>query len=85
MLHLDPCVQAILTPPQLQRFRSVCGMTDVPLTADFTGWHKHVLLAPDRVFLFPRNPLYVASLEHELAVYATLSQVQYRAQPCLTC
>jgi len=79
----DPNVYAVLTPWQLERFRDLFGLAGTPLTADFTGWHKHVLVAPDRVFLFPRNHLYVPDLEHELAVYAAFSRSRIEALPCL--
>jgi aminoglycoside phosphotransferase (APT) family kinase protein len=82
MARLGP-VDAVLIPPQLERFRAVTEIGDVPLQADFGGWNKHVLLAPDRVFLFPRHPDNVDWFERELAVYEALEPAELAVVPRL--
>jgi aminoglycoside phosphotransferase (APT) family kinase protein len=68
----DP-VWAVLIPPRLERFRQLTGLGDAALTVDFTGWNKFVLLAGERVFLFPREQENVAWFEHETAVCRALA------------
>src|SRR5712691_1745428 len=63
---------AVLIPPRLARFRTLVEVGDAPLTVDFTGWNKYVLLTDDRAFLFPRQADNVESLERELLAYRTL-------------
>jgi aminoglycoside phosphotransferase (APT) family kinase protein len=50
-------VAAILTPPQLKRFREITGVTEAlaEFETDFDGWSKLALLTKDRAFLFPRR------------------------------
>src|SRR5207248_4037345 len=61
-----------LIKPQLEHFRELCGLDDIPLTATFEGWHRHAILSPDRVFLFPRDRSRVPSLLREAAVLEAL-------------
>ena len=68
----DRCLRAVLIEPQLARFRRLCGLEGVPLTTSFEGWHRHAVLAPDRVFLFPRDRSRVAGLRREAAVLRAL-------------
>lgn len=68
----DHCLNAVLIEPQLERFRRLCGLEGVPLTTSFEGWHRHAVLAPDRVFLFPRDRSRVAGLRREAAVLQAL-------------
>ncbi len=79
-LNGDP-LWAVLIPPRLERFRQLAGLGDAPLTTDLTGWNKYVLLAGDRVFLFPREQENVAWLEHELAVYQGLTAGGFTLAP----
>jgi len=67
----DP-LWAVLRPPQLARFRALADLGDVPLTVDFTGWNKYVVLSSDRAFLFPRRADNVEWFERELAAYRAL-------------
>jgi Phosphotransferase enzyme family len=76
----DP-LWAVLIPPRLERFRALAGLGDAALTADFTGWNKYVLLAGDRVFLFPREPANLEWFEHELAVYRALNAGGFTLAP----
>lgn len=76
----DP-LWAVLIPPRLERFRALTGLGDAALTADFTGWNKFVLLAGDRVFLFPREPANLEWFEHELAVYRALTTGGFTLAP----
>lgn len=63
----DDRLHAVLTEPQLARFRDVCGVPDEPLQADFSGWHRHAIISRDRVFLFPRHRQWVRGLLLEKA------------------
>jgi aminoglycoside phosphotransferase (APT) family kinase protein len=67
----ETAVLAVLVPPQLARFRQVCQV-DGAIEPRFDGYTKHVLLAEDRAFLFPRNHTIVKQLERECDVYATV-------------
>ena len=67
----EEAVAAVLVAPQLTRFRQVCEV-DGPIQPRFDGYTKHVLLAGDRAFLFPRNHTVVDQIERECAVYATV-------------
>jgi aminoglycoside phosphotransferase (APT) family kinase protein len=67
----ETAVGAVLVATQLKRFREVCEV-DGPIEPRFDGATKHVLLAGDRAFLFPRNHTIVAQLERECDVYATV-------------
>ena len=67
----ETAVLAVLIPPQLARFRQVCGVRGA-IEPRFDGHAKHVLLTADRAFLFPRNHTLVTLLERECDVYATL-------------
>jgi aminoglycoside phosphotransferase (APT) family kinase protein len=68
----DDCIQAILIAPQLERFRALCDLDGVRLTTNFDGWHRHAVLAPDRVFLFPRGRSWVPGLRREMVVLKAL-------------
>ena len=76
----DP-LWAVLIPPRLERFRDLTGLGGDTVTTDLTGWNKYVLLAGDRVFLFPRQQENVAWLEHELAVYRALAAGGFTLAP----
>ena len=67
----EAAVAAVLVPNQLERFKELC---DVPGSIEprFEGYTKHVLLADERAFFFPRNHLIVRQLERECEVYATV-------------
>jgi aminoglycoside phosphotransferase (APT) family kinase protein len=68
----DP-LWAVLIPPRLERFRRLAGLGGTALTTDLTGFNKYVLLAGERVFLFPRQQTNVPWFEHELAVGQALA------------
>jgi aminoglycoside phosphotransferase (APT) family kinase protein len=67
----EDAVAAVLVAPQLTRFRQVCEV-DGPIQPRFDGYTKHVLLAGDRAFLFPRNHTVVDQIERECSVYDTV-------------
>ena len=71
-MNNETAVLAVLVPPQLARFRQLCHV-DGPIEPRFDGHTKHVLLADDRAFLFPRNHTLVKLLERECDVYETVS------------
>ena len=76
----DP-LWAVLTPPQLARFRTITGVGDASLAVDFTGWNKYVMLDAERVFLFPRRSANVEWFERELAVYVALATADLPVVP----
>lgn len=75
----DDRLYAVLIEPQLARFREVCGLEQEPLTADFTGFHRHAILSRDRVFLFPRHRTHVRRLLAEQAVLEALAELDVPA------
>ena len=58
----------LLIPPQEAYFRTHFDLDDVALQLITSGWHRLVVTAPDRVFVFPRNHLKVPMIEREAAV-----------------
>ncbi len=65
----EHCVSAVLMPWQLERFCRLFSLQPFELEANFNGWRKHVLLAKDMVFLFPRTPQFLKEFERELGLY----------------
>jgi aminoglycoside phosphotransferase (APT) family kinase protein len=63
---------AVMNPPELARFRVLTGVGDAPLSVNFTGWNKYVVLSDECVFLFPRREINVEWFTRELAVYHSL-------------
>jgi aminoglycoside phosphotransferase (APT) family kinase protein len=76
-------VNAVLAPPQAQRFASVVGADTDRLVLNVTGWNKLVLLDSDRVFLFPRSAIGIEWFERELAAYRSLASTQLTIVPRL--
>jgi hypothetical protein len=76
-------VNAVLAPPQAERFAGVAGVDLSRLALNVTGWNKLVLLDSDRVFLFPRSAIGVEWFERELAVYRALAKTQLGVVPRL--
>ena len=76
-------VNAVLMPPQAERFAAVAGVDLGRLVLNVTGWNKLVLLDSDRVFLFPRSATGVEWFERELAAYRALAQTQLAVVPRL--
>ena len=76
-------VNAVLAPPQAERFAGVAGVDLGRLALNVTGWNKLVLLDSDRVFLFPRSAIGVEWFERELAVYRALAKTQLGVVPRL--
>ena len=67
----DP-IGAVLIPPRAARFRTLTDLGNAHVEVDVTGWNKYAILAPDRVFLFPRAAENVEWFDRELAVYELL-------------
>ncbi len=65
-------LRALLIPPQETSLRSRFGLEDVPLQLITSGWHRLVVAAPDRVFVFPRHQGEVPMLEREADVLSAL-------------
>jgi hypothetical protein len=76
-------VNAVLVPPQAERFASLVGADLGRLVLNVTGWNKLVLLDSDRVFLFPRAAAGVEWFERELAAYQALASTQLTVVPRL--
>jgi hypothetical protein len=69
-------VNAVLIPPQAERFASRAGVDLDRLVLNVSGWNKLVLVDSDRVFLFPRSAIGVEWFERELAAYRALAGAQ---------
>lgn len=76
-------VNAVLAPPQAERFASLVGVDLDRLVLNVSGWNKLVLLDSDRAFLFPRSAIGVEWFERELAAYRALAGVQLSVVPRL--
>ena len=76
-------VNAVLIPPQLERFVALVGVEAETLEVNVTGWNKLVLVADDRVFLFPRAATAVEWFERELAAYRALEETGLTVVPRL--
>ena len=76
-------VNALLVPPQAERFASLVGVDPDRLVLNVTGFNKLVLLGPDRVFLFPRAAAGVEWFERELAAYRALGTTRLSVVPRL--
>ena len=68
----DERLHAVLIEPQLERFRSLHELHGVPLTVTFEGWHRHAILTPERVFLFPRDRSRVPGLRRDASTLRAL-------------
>ena len=74
---------AVLVPPQAERFASLVGVDTGGLTLNVSGWNKLVLMDSDRVFLFPRSAIGVEWFERELAAYRALAAARLSVVPRL--
>ena len=76
-------VNAVLVPPQAERFASLVGVDTGRLVLNVSGWNKLVLMDSDRVFLFPRSAIGVEWFERELAAYRALAGARLSVLPRL--
>lgn len=76
-------VNAVLVPPQAERFALAANVDPARLALNVTGWNKLVLLDSHRVFLFPRSATGVEWFERELAAYRALARAPLSVVPCL--
>jgi aminoglycoside phosphotransferase (APT) family kinase protein len=76
-------VNAVLVPPQAERFGSLVGVDAGRLVLNVSGWNKLVLMDADRVFLFPRSATGVEWFERELAAYQALAGARLDVVPRL--
>lgn len=65
-------LEAILIPPQLDLLCKEFNLRVEELEPNFEGWTKHVIMAPECVFLFPRHSRFNEWLEKELEIYGVL-------------
>ena len=61
---MDP-LEGVLHADRLDRFCRRFGLRRDDLDADFSGWHKRAILAPEDVFLFPRHDEDIPLVERE--------------------
>jgi aminoglycoside phosphotransferase (APT) family kinase protein len=80
---IGPAVNAVLVPPQAERFASLAGVDTGRLVLNVSGWNKLVLMDSDRVFLFPRSAIGVEWFERELAAYRALARAGLSVVPSL--
>ena len=72
--HPDDPLLAVVSPPRVERFRKLVGIgPDDPVTADFAGWSKLVILTPDLAVLFPRDHTQVEPLRREVDALRTVA------------
>jgi aminoglycoside phosphotransferase (APT) family kinase protein len=76
-------VNAVLVPPQAERFAALVGADLNLLVLNVSGRNKLVLLDSDRAFLFPRAAAGVEWFERELAVYRALAAARLDVVPHL--
>ena len=76
-------VNAVLIPPQAERFASLTGADVDRLVLNVSGWNKLVLMDADRVFLFPRAADGVEWFERELTAYRALAGAKLNVVPRL--
>jgi len=76
-------LNAVLAPPQAERFAAIIGVDLDRLVLNVTGWNKLVLLDLHRVFLFPRSQIGVEWFEREVAAYQALAEAQLSVVPRL--
>jgi len=76
-------VNAVLVPPQAERFASLVGTDTSRLALNVSGWNKLVLMDTDRVFLFPRSATGVEWFERELTAYRALAEAGLSVVPRL--
>jgi len=79
----EHCIDAVLTPWQLERFCQRFNVAPAELETNFSGWRKHVILSKDRAFLFPRTPQFLKEFRRELALYEALAHVDSLPLPRL--
>jgi aminoglycoside phosphotransferase (APT) family kinase protein len=72
MSEMTDDLRALLIPPQEMSLRSRFGLESAPLRLITSGWHRLVVAAPDRVFVFPRHQGEVPMLEREADVLSAL-------------
>jgi len=80
---IGPAINAVLVPPQAERFAALAGVDPSRLVLNVTGWNKLVLLGSDRVFLFPRSADGLEWFERELAAYRALARTPLTVVPRL--
>ena len=71
---MDP-LEGVLHTDRLDRFCTRFGLRRDDLDADFSGWHKRAILAPDDVFLFPRHHEDIRLVEREAVALDAVSDV----------
>ena len=76
-------INAILNPRQLENFCKVFDLEPSEIETNFDGWHKHVLMTKDKVFLFPRSPQYAKEVKQELSLYNEFSHLNSIVLPKL--
>jgi aminoglycoside phosphotransferase (APT) family kinase protein len=73
---MDP-LEGVLHEARLDDFCRRFGLRHEDLEADFSGWHKRVILSRAHAFLFPRHESDVELVEREAAALAVLDDVEF--------
>lgn len=71
---MDP-LHGVLHEARLAAFCRRFRLRRDELTADFSGWHKRVLLSPDDAFLFPRHDEDIPLVERQAVAHEALAGV----------
>lgn len=81
-LPVDHPVLAVIAPPRLPRFRELLDLQpNEPITGDFTGWSKLVLLTDHHAVLFPRDHTQVDALDREVAALTMVGELGISVVP----
>lgn len=70
-------LQALLIPPQEAKLRDDFDLNGVELELITSGWHRLVIAAPGRVFVFPRDDREVPRLEREADVLSVIADLDF--------
>jgi aminoglycoside phosphotransferase (APT) family kinase protein len=80
----DDPVLAVIAPPNMDRFRALIGIApDAPITVDFSGWSKLVLLTDELAMLFPRDHTHAPYLTYEVEALQAIAPIGLAEAPQL--
>lgn len=78
----DDPVLAVISPPNLERFRALVGIPpDEPIGVDFSGWSKLVLLTDELAILFPRDHTHAPYLTYEIEALQAIAPIGLAEAP----
>jgi aminoglycoside phosphotransferase (APT) family kinase protein len=83
-LAVDHPALAVFAPPRWRTLRDRLGIgPEVPVTANFTGWCKLVLLTPDLAICVPRDHTVVPAVRREITALALIADLRIPSVPRL--